>query len=104
MLDRGADGMVHSQAQVHASRRFVQRMVDSFWFRWLPWPGGGGDHPTTASSRDRFARSPWVSRVGRCRCRPLEDWELATGLLERSAENRINLLVAPDTLAHGGNR
>ncbi|MCB1710689.1 MAG: hydrolase, partial [Halioglobus sp.] len=32
---------------------------------------------------------------------PLEDWELATGLLERSAENRINLLVAPDTLAHG---
>ena len=32
---------------------------------------------------------------------PLEDWELATGLLERSAENRINLLVAPDTLARG---
>jgi len=32
---------------------------------------------------------------------PLEDWELATGLLERSAENRINLLVSPDTAAHG---
>ncbi len=32
---------------------------------------------------------------------PLEDWELQTGLLERSAENRINLLVAPDTGRHG---
>ena len=32
---------------------------------------------------------------------PLEDWELHTGLLERSAENRINLVVAPDTTQHG---
>ena len=32
---------------------------------------------------------------------PLEDWELQTGLLERSAENRINLLVAPDRRDHG---
>jgi hypothetical protein len=32
---------------------------------------------------------------------PLEDWELQTGLLERSAENRINLLVAPDCSDHG---
>ena len=32
---------------------------------------------------------------------PLEDWELATGLLERSAENCINLLVAVDSLQHG---
>ena len=32
---------------------------------------------------------------------PQEDWELATGLLERSAENRINLLVAPATLDYG---
>ena len=32
---------------------------------------------------------------------PLEDWELQTGLLERSAENRINLLVATDSGAHG---
>ena len=27
---------------------------------------------------------------------PLEQWELTTGLLERSAENRINLVVVPD--------
>ena len=32
---------------------------------------------------------------------PLEDWELQTGLLERSAENRINLLVATDVADHG---
>ena len=32
---------------------------------------------------------------------PLEDWELNTGLLERSAENRINLMAAPDTVDHG---
>ena len=32
---------------------------------------------------------------------PLEAWELSTGLLERSAENRINLVVAPDSAALG---
>ena len=33
---------------------------------------------------------------------PLERWELETGLLERSAENRVNLLVAaqPGDLGH----
>ena len=33
---------------------------------------------------------------------PLEDWEMRTGLLERSAENRVNLLVAAQPGRFGG--
>ncbi|MCB1702511.1 MAG: hydrolase [Halioglobus sp.] len=99
----GADGIVHCQAQVHAcARHEYSRLVDSFGSVDLPLgrvaviTSDDSIYPETF----RLLAMAGVEVVA-VPLSPLEDWELHTGLLERSAENRINLLVAPDTRAYG---
>ena len=101
LIDRA--GLVHQQAQVHPSRRFAASAPgEGFAAAELPFgrvavvTGDDSIYPETF----RLLALAGVE-VAVVPLSPLEDWELATGLLERSAENRINLLVAPDTLAHG---
>ncbi len=99
----GADGVLLSQAQVHASERHsFSAPADTFETCELPFgrvaivPSDDSLYPETF----RLLAMAGVE-VAVVPLSPLEDWELATGLLERSAENRINLLVAPDAAAHG---
>ena len=96
-------GLVHEQAQVHASARFAGSASGAGF--------GAADLPcgrvAVVTSDDSIYPETFrlLALAGVetavVPLSPLEDWELATGLLERSAENRINLLVAPDTSTHG---
>jgi predicted amidohydrolase len=99
----GADGPVLVQPQVHPSERFAfSELADGFESVDLPCgrvavlTSDDSIYPETF----RLLAMAGVE-VALLPLSPLEDWELNTGLLERSAENRINLLVAPDTTAHG---
>jgi nitrilase len=96
-------GIVHSQGQVHASRRYdFSEAAPEFTACELPFgriavlTSDDSIYPETF----RLLAMAGVE-VAVVPLSPLEDWELGTGLLERSAENRINLLVAPDTAEHG---
>ena len=99
----GRDGLVHVQPQVHASRRSgYSAPADGFSACDLPL----GRVAILASDDSIYPETFRLLamagvEIALVPLSPLEDWELATGLLERSAENRINVLVAPDTLEHG---
>lgn len=99
----GSDGLLLRQGQVHHSQRFAwSELADEFISLELPFgrlavlTSDDSIYPETfrllAMSGVEVAAVPLS---------PLEDWELHNGLLERSAENRINLLVAADSLVHG---
>jgi predicted amidohydrolase len=98
-----AGGIVCEQPQVHRSERFAfSPAADAFTTASTPWgrvavvPSDDSIYPETF----RLLALQGV-QVAMVPLSPLEDWELDTGLLERSAENRINLLVATDTREHG---
>lgn len=99
----GSGGLLHRQPQVHASaRRAYSRLADDFTTLELPLgrvaviTSDDSIYPETFRLLALAGVEVAVVPVS-----PLEDWELHTGLLERSAENRINLLAAPDTLDCG---
>ncbi|MEX0827387.1 MAG: nitrilase-related carbon-nitrogen hydrolase, partial [Haliea sp.] len=92
----GRDGLVLSQPQIHRSERYrwSQRCSEIVTVK-LPF-----GRVAAVCSDDSFYPEYFrllalagVS-VATVPLAPLEKWELQTGLLERSAENRINLLVA----------
>ncbi|MBP6724159.1 MAG: hydrolase [Halioglobus sp.] len=96
-------GLIHEQPQVHPSARFAgSALADGFASAELPCgrvavvTSDDSIYPETFRLLALAGVETAVVPLS-----PLEDWELATGLLERSAENRINLLVAPDSCAHG---
>ncbi len=96
-------GIILQQPQVHRSERFAfSEPAGSFQTCETPWgrvavvPSDDSIYPETF----RLLAMAGVE-VALLPLSPLEDWELKTGLLERSAENRINLLVAPDKSSHG---
>lgn len=99
----GSDGLVLSQPQVHASSRHdFSATADDFATVDLPC----GRVAVVTSDDSLFPETFRLLamagvEVAALPLSPLEDWELHTGLLERSAENRINLMVAPDTVDHG---
>ncbi len=99
----GADGILHSQGQVHHSERFAwSELADGFGALDLPF----GRLAVVCSDDSLYPESFRLLalagvEVAAVPLSPLEGWELDTGLLERSAENRINLLVAVDSTAHG---
>lgn len=96
-------GVVLSQPQVHRSERFgFSEPADDFlsletdFGRLAVLASDDSIYPETF----RLLAMQGVEVVA-LPLSPLESWELTTGLLERSAENRINLVVAPDTSAFG---
>ncbi len=98
-----SDGLVLAQPQVHRSARHAfSTLSDSFGTVDLPMgrvavlTSDDSIYPETF----RLLALAGVDTV-LLPLSPLEDWELQIGLLERSAENRINLLVAPDSTDHG---
>ena len=101
LIDR--DGLCYSQGQVHASQRYAfSELADGFSALDLPF----GRVAVLTSDDSLYPETFRLLALAGVEVvvvplSPLEDWELATGLLERSAENRINLLVAPDTGVHG---
>ncbi len=99
----GSDGLLLRQGQVHHSQRFAwSELADQFesletdFGRLALVTSDDSIYPETF----RLLAMAGVE-VACIPLSPLEDWELQTGLLERSAENRINLLVAVDNSAHG---
>lgn len=99
------DGILHEQPQVHRSaRHFFSQIGDGFsacdtaWGRIAVVTSDDSLYPETF----RLLALDGV-QVAMVPLDPLEPWELKFGLLERSAENRINLLVATqsDTQGHG---
>jgi len=99
----GADGPVLVQPQVHHSQRFAfSALVDTFATAQLPCGRVAVISSDDSLYPETFRLLAMAGvEVVLLPLSPLEDWELHTGLLERSAENRINLLVAPDTVQHG---
>ena len=99
-----SSGICFEQPQVHRSARFADSALGS-QFSAAELPFGRVAVITSDDSiyPETFRLLALAGvEVAVVPLSPLEDWELATGLLERSAENRINLLVAPDTFVHGG--
>ena len=98
-----SSGLVHEQPQVHASQRFAgSALAGAFTAAELPCGRVAVITSDDSIYPETFRLLALAGvEIAVVPLSPLEDWELATGLLERSAENRINLLVAPDTLAYG---
>jgi len=99
----GADGPVLVQPQVHHSQRFAfSALADTFASAQLPCGRVAVISSDDSLYPETFRLLAMAGvEVVLLPLSPLEDWELHTGLLERSAENRINLVVAPDTVHHG---
>lgn len=99
----GSSGIEHRQPQVHASGRHgYSVLADSFTTLDLPLGRVAVVTSDDSIYPETFRLLALAGvEVAVVPLSPLENWELHTGLLERSAENRINLLVAPDTAAHG---
>jgi nitrilase len=99
----GSEGLVLAQPQVHASQRHsFSEPADEFTSINLPW----GRVAVLCSDDSLYPETFRLLAMAGVEVvllplSPLEDWELRTGLLERSAENHINLLVTPDTREHG---
>ena len=92
----GADGMVLRQGQLHASRRHAWaglsdrvQVADLGYARVAVLNSDDACFPESF----RLATLAGADTVV-VPALPQERWELQTGLLERSAENRVNLLVA----------
>lgn len=99
------DGLVHTQPQIHRSERAAwsvpgdhMRIADLPIGRVAVCTSDDSIYPETF--RLMALEGAEIAAVS---LEPLERWELKTGLLERSAENRINLLVAcrPGPLGSG---
>ncbi len=90
------DGIVHRQGQVHRSERFAWSVLDD-GFTVVDMPFGrlavlcSDDTIYPESFRLLALQGVEVVAVPLI---ALERWEFTTGLIERAAENRINLLVA----------
>lgn len=99
----GSGGVVLSQGQIHNSKRYAwSELADGIVTADLPFGRLAVVTSDDSLYPETFRLLAMAGvEVAAVPLSPLEDWELATGLLERSAENRINLLVAPDTEAHG---
>ena len=99
----GGEGIVHLQPQVHPSVRYgFSAPCDRFKVAQLPFGRVAVVTSDDSIYPETFRLLAMAgAEVAAVPLAPLEDWELQTGLLERSAENRINLLVAPDTNEHG---
>ncbi len=101
----GANGVVLSQGQVHRSERFAwSAPTAGFDSAELPFARVAvmtSDDSIYPESFRLLALAGVDTAV--VPLDPLEAWELRTGLLERSAENRINLLAAAigSTLGRG---
>ncbi|MEP5567252.1 MAG: nitrilase-related carbon-nitrogen hydrolase [Halioglobus sp.] len=99
----GSDGVLLRQGQVHYSQRFAwTELADSFECLVLPF----GRLAVVTSDDTVYPETFRLlalagAEVAAVPLSPIEDWELDSGLLERSAENRINLLVAVDKVNHG---
>jgi nitrilase len=100
MLDSGdcvlvtKSGVVLSQAPIHATKRFGPSRADGFSA--LDTPLGrialvAGDDGIFPEAFRLLAMTG--AEIAIAPVTPLEAWELRTGLLERSAENRVNLLA-----------
>lgn len=92
----GTDGILFSQGQVHRSERFAwSAPVAGFENIELPF-GRVAAVTSDDSLYPETFRLLAMAGVDTAvvSLEPLEAWELRTGLLERSAENRINLLAA----------
>ncbi|WP_428821009.1 nitrilase-related carbon-nitrogen hydrolase [Microbulbifer sp. MCCC 1A16149] len=92
----GAEGVLLSQGQVHTSARFAWS-APAAGFQNVELPFGRlavmtSDDSIYPESFRLLAMAGVDTAV--VPLEPVEAWELRTGLLERSAENRINLLVA----------
>ncbi|WP_433382770.1 nitrilase-related carbon-nitrogen hydrolase [Actinoplanes sp. CA-142083] len=92
----GAEGVVARQPQLHASRRLNpnpagKRIVpiDLPWGRLAVVVGDDALYPETF----RLAALADADVVA-VPCRPQEPWEMALGLPERAAENRLNVVVS----------
>jgi nitrilase len=87
-------GIVLKQAPLHASARYGPARADRFETLATPWgriglvSGEDGLFPEAFRLLAMTGTEIAIAPIS-----PLEDWELRTGLLERSAENRINLLA-----------
>lgn len=99
----GAQGLLLSQCQIHASERYGwSELTDSIVTAELSFGRLAVVTSDDSLYPETFRLLAMAGvEVAAVPLSPLEDWELQTGLLERSAENRINLLVAPDTRMHG---
>ncbi len=91
-----ASGVVGTQGQVHASRRFAWSVLDDeFVVCSLPFA-----RLCLVSSDDSIFPESFRlcalagAEIVAVPLQPLEAWELHTGLIERAAENRLNLLAA----------
>ncbi|MEH6580323.1 MAG: carbon-nitrogen hydrolase family protein [Halioglobus sp.] len=99
----GSDGLLLAQPQVHASSRHAfSAKADDFYTVDLPCGRVAVVTSDDSLYPETFRLLAMAGvEVALIPLSPLEDWELQTGLLERSAENRINFLVAPDTIESG---
>ncbi len=94
-----SSGLILVQPQVHASTRFAFsapaqgfESIQCSFGRLAVLTSDDSIYPETF----RLLAMQGVEVVA-LPLQPLESWELSTGLLERSAENRLNLIVVPDT-------
>ncbi len=92
----GCDGIVHRQGQVHRSERFGWSALDD-GFGVIDMPFGRlavmCSDDTIYPEAFRLVALQGVEVVA-VPLIALERWEFTTGLIERAAENRVNLLVA----------
>jgi predicted amidohydrolase len=92
----GAKGVIATQGQVHFSRRFAwSKLADGFASVDLPF----GRLCMLTSDDSIYPESfrlcaMATAEIAVVPMMPLEQWELHTGLVERAAENRLNLLAA----------
>ena len=99
----GARGLVLEQGQIHASRRFEwSALSDRVAVADLGFSRVAMLTPDDSIYPEAFRMAAMTGAdTVIVPALPLEAWELATGLLERSAENRVNLLVATQPSALG---
>lgn len=92
----GSDGICLQQGQMHFSQRFLwSAQSDEIATIDLPFGRVGLVCSDDSIYPETFRLLAIAGVEIACvALEPLESWELKTGLLERSAENRINLLVA----------
>ncbi len=92
----GADGVCLRQGQIHRSERFSwSSLANSVSTLELSFGRLGLCLSDDSIYPETFRLMAMAGvEIASVPLQPLESWELSTGLLERAAENRINLLVA----------
>ena len=99
----GADGVVLRQGQLHASERYAwSRLSDRVAVAELGFARVAVLNSDDACVPESFRLATLAGAdTVVVPALPQEGWEMRTGLLERSAENRLNLLVAVQPGAFG---